>query len=82
MWKCMVSMATHNAVQEWLCAYIITHILATACPRLLNMVSNSKLDRGLSSIVAYANYLIYLICLTIYENIKMWFKMGVYLQNQ
>ena len=52
-------------------AYKITHILATTCPRLLNMVSNKFLDRGLSFIVAYANYLLYLICITIYENIKM-----------
>ena len=85
MWKCMVSMATHNAIQEWWFAYKITHILATTCPRLLNMVSNKKLDRGLSSIVTYVNYLIYLICITIYENNKVWFKNGgqrVYLQNQ
>ena len=39
MWKCMVSMATHNAIQEWGYAYKITHILATTCPRLLNMLS-------------------------------------------
>ena len=75
MLKSMVSMATHNAIQKWGCAYKITHILATTCPRLLNMVSNLNLGSGLSSIVAYANYLIYLICITIYENIyiKMWF---------
>ena len=52
--KCMVSMATHNAIQEWGCAYKITHILSATCPRLLNMVSNENLDNGLSSIVAYA----------------------------
>ena len=67
MWKCMVSMATHNAIQEWWCAYKIIHILANTCPRLLNMVSNLNLDRGLSSIVAYANYLTYLKSISIYE---------------
>ena len=30
----MVSMATHNAIQEWGCAYKITHILVTTCPSL------------------------------------------------
>ena len=67
----MVSMATHNEIQEWGCAYKITHILATTCPRLINMVSNQNLNSGLSSIVAYANYLIYLTCITIYANYKM-----------
>ena len=67
----MVSMATHNAFQEWWCAFKITRMLATTCPRLLNMVSNLNLDRCLSSIVAFSNYLIYLICITIYEHIKM-----------
>ena len=56
MRKCMVSMATHDAIQEWGCAYKITHISAATCPRHLNMVSNQNLDSGLSSIVAYANY--------------------------
>ena len=67
----MVSMATHNVSQEWGCAYKITHILAAICPGLLNMVSNLKLDSGLSSMVSYANYLIYLICINNDGNIKM-----------
>ena len=66
----MVSMATQNAIQKLGCAYKITYISAATCPRLINMVSNSNLDSVLSSIVAYANYLIYLICINIYENIK------------
>ena len=66
----MVPMATHNAIQEWGCAYKITHISAATYPRLLNMVSNQDLGSVLSSIVAYTKYLIYLICINIYENIK------------
>ena len=65
----MVPMATHNVIQKWGCAYKITRISATTCPKLLNMLSNLDLDSVLSSIVAYANYLIYLICINIYENI-------------
>ena len=64
----MVSMATKNVIQEWGCAYKITYISAATCPRLINMVSNENLDSVLSSIVSYANYLI---CINIYEILKM-----------
>ena len=57
----MVSMATHSEFEKGGgSAYKITHISAVTYPRLLNLIPNQSLDKGLLS-PCYIN---------IYENIK------------
>ena len=81
--KCIVSMATPNAILEWGCAFKSAHISAATYPRLLTWYQIKPQTSALHPFVAYANYLLCTF-INIYENIKKKCdsRMRAYLQNQ